>query len=75
MFTKAKQCSIKKLDALISKSRAKVCKANRLNAESRWVVNLTDVPLTSSQEDVLRLGTNFALAPKKKSVGGYCSCG
>ena len=31
----------------------------------RWVVNLTDQTLTPAQEDVLKLGLNFAPAPSK----------
>ena len=31
----------------------------------RWVVNLTDRALTPAQEEVLKLGLNFAPAPSK----------
>ena len=34
----------------------------------RWVVNLTDRTLTPAQEDVLKLGLNFAPAPSKLPV-------
>ena len=34
----------------------------------RWVVNLTDRSLSKSQEDILKLGLNFAPAPTKLPV-------
>ena len=46
------------------------CRQWELHQEGleRWVVNLTDWTLTPAQENVLKLGLNFASAPSKLSL-------
>ena len=42
-----------------------------LNKEKKWVINLSSVPLTKDQEDLLSHGPNFAITPKKPPLGDY----
>ena len=44
-------------------------KAKVINpTKKKWVINLSDTTLTESQNQVLQLGLNFALAPKHVPV-------
>ena len=56
-----KQKHVRKLDALLSRSKKKV--ELRPEGQARWVVNLSKRALTSSQEEVLKKGLNFAPVP------------
>ena len=58
-----KRTQILKLERLANhRSRRRELRPEGLE---RWVVNLTDRTLTPAQEDVLKLGLNFAPAPSK----------
>ena len=37
----------------------------------KWVINLSKVPLTKDQEDLLAHGPNFVITPKKPPLGEY----
>ena len=37
----------------------------------KWGINLSSVPLTKDQEDLLAHGPNFAITPKKPPLGEY----
>ena len=39
--------------------------------KKRWVINLSSIPLTKQQEDLLSHGPNFAISPKKPPLGEY----
>ena len=41
------------------------------NQGKKWVINLSSVPLTKDQEDLLSHGPNFAITPKKPPLGDY----
>ena len=56
-----KRRHVRKLETLLSRSKKKV--ELRPEGQARWVVNLSKRTLTSSQEEVLQKGLNFAPAP------------
>ena len=37
----------------------------------KWVINLSSIPLTKEQENLLSHGPNFAISPKKPPLGDY----
>ena len=39
--------------------------------KKKWVINLSSIPLTKQQEDLLSHGPNFAISPKKPPLGEY----
>ena len=39
--------------------------------KKKWVINLSSIPLTQQQEDLLSHGPNFAISPKKPPMGEY----
>ena len=41
------------------------------NQGKKWVINLSSVPLTKDQEDLLSHGPNFVITPKKPPLGDY----
>ena len=41
------------------------------NQRKKWVINLSDVPLTPTQEPVLIHGPNFAVTPKHLPIVEY----
>ena len=64
--SKAKLSQTRKLEKL-SDSRD-MTHVQRPTGMDRWVVNLTNCPLTEPQESVLRLGLNFVPAPTNLSL-------
>ena len=44
---------------------------NTINQRKKWVINLSDVPLTPTQEVVLAHGPNFAVTPKYPPILEY----
>ena len=46
-------------------------KENGPDQVKKWVINLSSVPLTKDQEDLLAHGPNFAIIPKKPPLGEY----
>ena len=44
---------------------------NTINQQKKWVINLSDVPLTPAQEAVLAHGPNFAVTPKNPPILEY----
>ena len=41
------------------------------NVKKKWVINLSGIPLTKEQENLLSHGSNFAISPKKLPLGDY----
>ena len=41
------------------------------NVKKKWVINLSSIPLTKEQENLLSHGPNFAISPKKPPLGDY----
>ena len=41
------------------------------NVKKKWVVNLSSIPLTKEQENLLSHGPNFAISPKKPLLEDY----
>ena len=41
------------------------------NLRSRWVVNMSKIPLTEAQENLLTHGPNFAITPRRPPIGEY----
>ena len=41
------------------------------NAKKKWVINLSSIPLTKEQENLLSHRPNFAISPKKPLLGDY----
>ena len=39
--------------------------------KKKWVINLSSIPLTKQQENLLSHGPNFAISPKKPLLGDY----
>ena len=60
----SKQKYISKLELLMARKKKK-SKELRPKGHACWVVNLSGKDLTSSQEEVLKLGLNFAPVPTK----------
>ena len=46
-------------------------KENGPDKVKKWVINLSSVPLTKDQEDLLAHGPNFVIIPKKPPLGEY----
>ena len=44
---------------------------NTINQKKKWVINLSDVALTPTQEAVLAHGTIFAVTPKNPPILEY----
>ena len=44
---------------------------NTINQKKKWVINLSDVPLTPTQDEVLPHGPNFAVTPKNPPILEY----
>ena len=63
-FLKTKKNHVSKLGSLIEKHRHSAVSLRPEGLE-RWVVNLSDRSLSKDEEEVLRLGLNFAPAPTK----------
>lgn len=56
-----KNCRVK------TTGRDNLCLEPEYRMKGRWLVNLSNNPLTQDEEDVLKLGLSFAPAPKKAS--------
>ena len=46
-------------------------KGQGLEKVKKWVINLSSVPLTKDQEDLLAHGPNFMITPQKPPLGEY----
>ena len=67
-FVRTKRDHLRKLEGLTRKKGPVNLKPEGLD---RWLVNRTSVTLTKPQNDVLRLGLNFALAPNRVPVKDF----
>ena len=67
-FARTKQNHLHKLAVLTRKKGPVNLRPEGLE---RWVLNRTSVTLTKPQNDVLRLGLNFALAPNRIPVKDF----
>ena len=41
------------------------------NLRSRWVINMSKIPLMEAQENLLAHGPNFAITPRVPPIGEY----
>ena len=54
-----------------SKHQSDHSKEQGLEKVKKWVINLSSIPLTKDQEDLLAHGPNFAVTPQKPPLGEY----
>ena len=54
-----------------SKHQSDCSKEQSPGKVKKWVINLSSVPLTKDQEDLLAHGPNFVITPKKPPLGEY----
>ena len=56
---------------LASNSRPTASTSAAGNLRERWVMNLSKIPLTEAQENLLAHGPNFAITPRSPPIGKY----
>ena len=65
-----KQSSTEKPD-VTSTTAIVTTKTMAQNLRSKWVINMSKIPLTEAQENLLVHGPNFTITPRNPPIGEY----